>query len=110
MELLRNLPTEAPEALASLISMHPGRVVSRALSRSKHCRMTLLAFAAGESVSEERYPGDTLYFVLEGEMPVVFGNSIQRIAAGQCLAIPAHTLHAVGGASACKLLQITLEA
>ena len=64
MEFLRNLPVDHPEELAGLIEIRPGRVVSMALSRSEHCQMTLLAFGDGESVSEERYFGDTLYYVL----------------------------------------------
>ena len=68
MDTLRNLPLETPQPLADLIAIQPGSVVSMALSRSDHCQMTLLAFAEGEGVSEERYFGDTLYLVLEGAM------------------------------------------
>ena len=71
MEFLRNLPVDHPEELAKLIEIRPGRVVSMALSRSERCQMTLLAFGDGESVSEERYFGDTLYYVLEGSMPEI---------------------------------------
>lgn len=109
MELLRNLPLEAPEALAGLIDIQPGRVVSMALSRSDHCQMTLLAFGDGESVSEERYFGDTLYVVLEGAMPLVDGAQTRTLARGDCLAVPAGVTHAIGGAGPFKLLQITLQ-
>lgn len=47
-----------------------------ALSQNEHCQMTLLAFADGESVSEERYFGDTLYYILEGEMPLLLEGKI----------------------------------
>ena len=67
MDILRNLPVQQPAALRELISIQPGRVVSMALSCSEHCQMTLLAFGDGESISEERYFGDTVYYVLEGE-------------------------------------------
>ena len=70
MDILRNLPVQQPAALSELISIQPGRVVSMALSRSEHCQMTLLAFGDGESISEERYFGDTVYYVLEGDMPL----------------------------------------
>ncbi len=74
MEFLRNLPVDHPEELAGLIEIRPGRVVSMALSRSEHCQMTLLAFGDGESVSEERYFGDTLYYVLEGQYAGLSGG------------------------------------
>ena len=102
MDILRNLPVQQPAALRELISIQPGRVVSMALSRSEHCQMTLLAFGDGESISEERYFGDTVYYVLEGDMPL-------RLGAGDCLAVPAQTTHAIGGSGPFKLLQITIQ-
>ena len=109
MELLRNLPTDEARALKDLIALRPGCVASRALSRSEHCQMTLLAFDAGESVSEESYFGDTLYLVLEGQMPLTMDGRTFLLSAGDCLSVPANTLHAIGGTAAFKLLQITLS-
>ena len=105
MEFLRNLPVDHPEELAGLIEIRPGRVVSMALSRSEHCQMTLLAFGDGESVSEERYFGDTLYYVLEGSMP----DKETVLRAGACMAVPAGVTHAIGGEGPFKLLQITVQ-
>ena len=109
MEHLKNLPSDQVAALAQMVTIQPGRVVSMALSRNEHCQMTLLAFADGESVSEECYFGDTLYYVLEGEMPLQMGDRVYPLRAGDCMAVPAQTLHAVGGSLPCKLLQITLQ-
>ena len=97
MDILRNLPVQQPAALRELISIQPGRVVSMALSRSEHCQMTLLAFGDGESISEERYFGDTVYYVLEGDMPLRLEGHEVRLGAGDCLAVPAQTTHAIGG-------------
>lgn len=108
MDTLRNLPTAQPAALAGLIDIRPGRVVSMALSRSDHCQMTLLAFGDGESVSDEEYFGDTLYTVLEGEMPLRMAGQTLCLKAGQSLRIPSRTPHAIGGEGAFKLLQITV--
>lgn len=109
MVLLRNLPTQQPEKLAQLIAVQPGRVVSMAMSKSEHCQMTLLAFGDGESVSEECYFGDTLYYVLEGGLSVSIEHAAHTLYAGDCLAVPARTTHAVAAPDGCKLLQITLS-
>ena len=109
MELLRNLPTHQPEKLAGLIEIQPGRVVSMAMSRSEHCQMTLLAFGDGESVSEECYFGDTLYYVLEGSLSVSAESGVHTLCAGACLAVPARTPHEVSAPEGCKLLQLTLS-
>ena len=109
MEFLRNLPTDDPAALAGLIDIRPARVVSMALTRSEHCQMTLLAFGDGESVSEECYFGDTLYYVLEGGLSVTLEGAVRQLRTGDCLAVPAGTSHAVAAPESCKLLQITLS-
>ena len=109
MDILRNLPVQQPAALRELISIQPGRVVSMALSRSEHCQMTLLAFGDGESISEERYFGDTVYYVLEGDMPLRLEGHEVRLGAGDCLAVPAQTTHAIGGSGPIKLWRICME-
>ena len=109
MEYLRNLPVDHIECLSGMIDIRPGRVVSMALSRSEHCQMTLLAFADGESVSQEQYFGDTMYYVLEGEMPLVIDETEYLLHAGDCMAVPAGVLHAIGGDKPFKLLQITVQ-
>jgi quercetin dioxygenase-like cupin family protein len=107
MNDLKNLP-EHPEILADLIDIRPGRVVSMALSQKETARMTLFGFAEGEGVSEETYPCDTFYLVLEGEMPLFRGGQVHRLTAGACEAVPAGTAHAIGGEGPFKLLQISL--
>ena len=109
MNLLRNLPTHSPDALRDLVQIQPGRVVSMALSRSEHCLMTLLAFADGESVSEEQYFGDTFYYVIEGVMPISLEGRQVFIDTGECFMVPAGIPHAVGGKDPFKLLQITVQ-
>ncbi len=109
MQNFRNLPTERAENLARLVPILPGRVVSMALSQSERCQMTLLAFADGESVSEERYFGDTFYYVLEGEMPLRREGQTECLLTGDCIAVPAGTLHAIGGTRPFKVLQITIQ-
>lgn len=100
-----NLPTDAAAPLSSLVEVRPGQVSSRSLTRIGDALAgTLLAFDEGESVSEETYAGDTLYYLVEGEADV---NGV-RMAAGDVLMVPAGTLHTVEPVCACKVLQLTL--
>ncbi len=102
----RNLPTEAPCPLASLVEARAGQVASRTITRvGDPLAGTVLAFADGESVSEERYPGDTLYYLIEGAATI----NGQVMAAGDVLVVPAGTEHAVNPSGPAKLLQLTLQ-
>lgn len=90
---LRNLPTGAAAPLASLVTCHAGQVSSMSLLRGgleAGLSATLFAFAAGESVSEERYGGDTLYLCVEGSMAVTWPDGRRAaLVAGDVLRVPA---------------------
>ena len=101
----KNLPTGSAAPLATLVEARAGQVSSRSLTRiGDPLAATLLAFSEGESVSEETYAGDTLYYLVEGSA-VVNGA---RMTAGDVLKVPGGTPHAVVPASAAKVLQLTL--
>ena len=70
--------------------------------------MTLLAFGDGESISEERYFGDTVYYVLEVICLCAWrarGPPGRRGLSG----CPGADHHAIGGSGPFKLLQITIQ-
>ena len=107
MEFFKHLPEE-PQALADLIQIRPGRVVSMSLTRSECCQMMIMAVSQGEEVTSEEYPGDTLYYVLEGVMPLYRGQERRDLTAGQIAVVPRGVPHAIGGAGDFKLLQMIL--
>ncbi len=107
---LRNLPTDEACPVASLIQNRPGQVSSMGLTTGGSVDFMLMAFSAGESVSEEEYFGDTLYHVVEGAADVVLLDRRVAVAAGEVFMVPAHVPHAVEGreGGAFKLLQLTI--
>lgn len=109
MSILKNLPMQEAKAISELVDIRKGQVLSMALSNSEHVQMTLLSFAEGEMVSEESYFGDTMYLLLEGETEIMIENRKIHLCAGEVYMVPAHTLHAVGGNSAFKILQVTVN-
>lgn len=102
----RNLPTDEPRPLSSLVQARAGQVASRTITRlGDPLAGTLLAFSEGESVSEERYLGDTLYYLVEGEARIN-GRDMRE---GDVLVVPAGIEHAVIPAGPAKILQLTLQ-
>lgn len=107
MKYFKNLP-ETPILLSKLIDVRKNQVVSMALSKKEDTQMTLFAFSAGEGVSEEAYPSDTLYLVIEGDMTLKLDDKSYQLKSGECMAVPAEKLHSFYGNSDFKLLQINL--
>lgn len=107
MEFLKHLPEE-PQDLKELIELEPGQVISMSLSRVENCQMMVMSVSQGEEVTQEEYPGDTLYYVLEGCMPLHRDGKTFLMQAGQVAAVPRGVAHAIGGAGDFKILQIIL--
>ncbi len=108
---LRNLPCDKATCLSDLIEARPGQVSSMSLASAHGIAATLLAFSAGESVSEEAYAGDTLYQCVDGRMVLLLSAGRVEVAAGQVLCVPAGTMHAVESADggSFKVLQLTVS-
>ncbi len=107
MNSLKNVPTE-PAMLAELINAKENQVVSMALSKRDDVTISVFSFSDNEGVSEEEYFGDTLYYVLEGEMSVSINEKTYELKQGECMAVEAKTSHAIGSKTAFKVMQITL--
>lgn len=109
MNKLRNLPIDSPEPLKSLISPKANQIVSMALSSDENIHMNLFTFAEKETVSEEEYFGDAMYYMVEGETYIKQGERVDTLKAGDVFLVPANTLHAIGGKGSFKVLQIIVN-
>ncbi len=110
--MLRNLPTDKAVELADLVQYHPAQVSSKSFTTFGSTSLTLFAFAAGESVSEEEYAGDTLYLCLDGTAVITLPGKAVELATGEAIGVPRGVQHAIQGASPSagfKLLQLTVE-
>lgn len=107
MDSLKNVPTE-PTLLTELINAKKNQVVSMALSKRDDVTVSVFSFSDNEGVSEEEYFGDTLYYVLEGEMSISINEKTCELKQGECMAVEAKTSHAIGSKTAFKVMQITL--
>lgn len=108
MAILRNLPSEEPKNLSSLITPKTNQIVSMALSKSEDFQLTVFTIADKETVSEEEYFGDTMYFILEGETYITIDDKIHTLKTGDVFKVPAHIIHSIGGKGEFKLLQLTV--
>lgn len=107
MDHIKNL-SQSPQSLKDIVSFKPHQVVSKAISKSENVSITVLAFPDDEGVSEEAYQGDTIYFVLEGEMPIYINKSKYLVKLGEYFVAPSGVLHKIGYSNKFKVVQITI--
>lgn len=104
---LRNLPTDEAQQLAALITARPGQVSSMGLTPvDSEASIMLFSYTEGESISEERYSKDVLYFAVEGSFDVVFADKAITLNEGDVLKVGADVEHAIEPTGLCKVLQI----
>lgn len=104
---LRNLPTDEPEQLASLVKVKPGQVSSMGLTPvDNEATLMLFSYAEGESVAEEIYPKDILYYLVEGSVDISLPGRSVSMTSGDVFMVKAGVEHAMNPTSACKILQL----
>lgn len=96
--------------LKDMINYHEGGISSRSLNKRAplaDTELTLLALAKGESISTESSPIHKVAFVVDGQLAITLPNDeIFNLNEGDCLFIPAKTLHSFMALTNCKYVQI----
>ena len=101
---------EGAAALAGLVEVQAGAIVSRTLVKKERGTVTLFAFDAGQALSEHTAPFDALVFVIEGEATVVVGGKPHDLRRGDAILLPADVPHAVMAVSRFKMLLTMIRA
>lgn len=68
----------------------------------------LMALPEGETLRGEVYPGDTLYYVLSGDLTIRRENIPENLQAGEALAVPAGVEHELTTQHGAKFLEVTI--
>ena len=103
-EYVKNIPMSESTVLSNLVSVEPGKVVSRTFVQRPDLSITLFAFAAGEAISAHSAPGDAMVYVLDGEARITIGGAVSTVKAGEMIVMPANVPHAVDAEKDFKML------
>ena len=87
-----------------LVAYQAGAVVSRTLINAKTGTVTLIAFDAGQEMSEHTAPFDALLQVLDGETRITITGQPFDLKAGDLIIMPANQPHAVSATTPFKML------
>ncbi|HPC58434.1 MAG TPA: cupin domain-containing protein [Kiritimatiellia bacterium] len=85
-------------AMAGLVEVAPGAVVSRTVIGKKAGTVTLFAFDKGQGLSTHSAPYDAMVWILDGAVRITIDGKTLRAKAGEMVIMPAnlpHALHAV---------------
>ena len=101
---VKNIPLSEAVSLSGLVSVEPGKIVSRTFVQRPEVTITLFSFGAGEGVSTHSAPGDAIVQILEGEAKLTIGDAVLTAKAGDIVVMPANIPHAVDAEKDFKML------
>jgi quercetin dioxygenase-like cupin family protein len=102
----QQLPPSAAHAVADLVAIQPGGVVSRTLRKGRSGTLTVFAFDAGQELSEHSAPFDAFVQVVEGRADLVIGGETVTTKSGEMVLMPANVPHAVLAPEPMKMLLV----
>jgi quercetin dioxygenase-like cupin family protein len=105
----KGLPPAQVCALADLIQVQAGAIVSRELKRTAGGTVTLFAFDGGQGLSEHTAPFDALVQVVDGELEIRIGGVPVTTRAGEVVLMPADVPHALLAARPARMLLVMLR-
>ena len=93
-----------------LVSYQSGSVVSRTLIDRKIGTITLFTFDAGQGLSEHTAPFDAFVQVFDGVADVTIDGTVQRVASGEFIIMPANIPHSLKAVEKFKMMLVMIRA
>ena len=96
-------------AMAGLVEVQPGAVVSRTVISKKAGTVTLFAFDLGQSLSTHSAPYDAMVWILAGTVKITIDNKVLRAQAGDMVIMPANQPHALKAIQPFKMALVMIK-
>lgn len=96
--------------LNELAGYQTGSVVSRTLIDKQVGTVTLFAFDQDQGLSEHTAPYDAFVQVLDGTAAITIDGTVQQVAAGQMIIMPANVPHSLRAEVPFKMLLVMIRA
>ncbi|WP_070000632.1 cupin [Cellulosilyticum sp. I15G10I2] len=111
MKYLKNIMPYVPVALDEIVTHTGSKIASKALINSEHTEIRFFSFAKGESIDKEYYEMDTLFWVIEGSLKVLYKKDNETIVhTGEIVALEADIDYGVEALEDTKVCTILVKA
>jgi quercetin dioxygenase-like cupin family protein len=87
----------------------PGSMVTKTVIKKQTGKVSILAFDAGQSLSEKIYPFDIVLHIIEGKAEVIIGEISHIVEAGASIIIPAEALNTIKAHERFKMLSVIMK-
>ncbi len=104
----QNIPSE-PILMKDLIEIVDKQVLSAGLFDDENINISVFGFADLENISEEKYGGEVLFYIIQGSCRIKFKDSEVSLNQGEVYKVKPDTLHEIHANEPFKMLQMTIK-
>ena len=110
MKYLRNITPYTPTNVKDIVA-HTGRkIASKSIIDSEYTEIRFFSFAEGEDIDKEYYEKETIFWVLEGSLKVLYNEGDEVIVnEGEMVTLETDVQYGVKALTACKVCNILVK-
>lgn len=110
MRYLKNIRPYEPVVMADIVKHTGNKIASKALIDSENTEIRFFSFAEGESIDKEHYIMETLFFVIEGIVKILYGEDEEIILRqGEMTALESGISYGVEAVTDVKLFNVLVK-
>ncbi len=110
MRYLKNIRPYEPVVMADIVKHTGNKIASKALIDSENTEIRFFSFAEGESIDKEYYIMETLFFVIEGIVKILYGEDEEIILRqGEMTALESGISYGVEAVTDVKLFNVLVK-
>jgi quercetin dioxygenase-like cupin family protein len=110
LKYLKNIVAFHPIKATDIVTHTGKQIASKAFIHNEHTEIRFFSFAKGESIDKEYYEMETLFFVLEGTLKVVYQETQEVVVQqGEVVALEGGLLYGVEAIENCKVCSILVK-
>ncbi len=111
MKYLKNIKPYEPVVLTDMVRHSANKIASKALIDNENTEIRFFSFAQGESIDKEYYVMETLFFIIEGSVKIVYGEDDEFVLKqGEMAALESGINYGVEALTEAKLFNILVRA
>lgn len=110
MTILKNIDPFTPVSISDMIEHSPHTIASKAICATENTDIRFFSYAKGESISKEYQEEDSLIYVYEGKLKILFHQTDEKIVSqGELVVLPSNVSYGIDVLEDSKSLNILVK-
>lgn len=110
MKYFKNIVPYTALNVGEIVSHKGNQIASKSFINNEHTELRFFSYAKGETIDKEYYEMETMFFIIEGSLKIVYGEQDEIILhKGQMMALESGIDYGVEALTDCKAYNILVK-